>query len=109
MSTLHTLVCQIPLTHFIPWYVKYLLYTSYLGMSNTSDTLHTFVCQIPITHYYLCFHWPCTMEPASSFDSFLFINWWATCLFSLSQDLFFPLGLSQWQRLSLLCTERSAI
>src|SRR5688572_15536387 len=35
-----------------------------------------------------CLHWPCTMEPASSFDTFLFINWWAKCLFSLSEDLF---------------------
>src|SRR5688572_32267127 len=36
---------------------------------------------------HLCLHWPCTMEPASSFDTFLFINWWAKCLFSLSQFL----------------------
>src|SRR5688572_28630457 len=28
------------------------------------------------------------LDRSSSFDSFLFINWWAKCLFSLSEDLF---------------------
>ena len=33
-----------------------------------------------------CNHWPFALEPTPSFYSIHFINWWAKCLFSFSQD-----------------------
>ena len=34
----------------------------------------------------LCNHWPFALEPTPSFYAIHFINWWAKCLFSFSQD-----------------------
>jgi len=40
-----------------------------------------------------CNHWPFALEPTPSFYSIYFINWWAKCLFSLSQNCSLP----QWR------------
>ena len=34
----------------------------------------------------LCNHWSFALEPTPSFYTIHFINWWAKCLFSFSQD-----------------------
>jgi len=34
----------------------------------------------------ICNRWPCALEPTPSFYAIHFINWWAKCLFSFSQD-----------------------